>query len=44
MLRLFTDHNLHLYGRLVREAREAIAAGAFSAFAGAWSEAGIGAV
>ncbi len=27
VLRLFTAHNLHLYGRLVREARAAIAAG-----------------
>ena len=39
-LRLFTEHNLHLYGRLVREAREAIAAGTFAAFAAAWSRAG----
>jgi queuine tRNA-ribosyltransferase len=42
VLRLFSAHNLHLYGRLVREAREAIAAGTFAAFASAWSEAGIG--
>ena len=42
VLRLFTEHNLHLYGRLVREAREAIAGGAYAAFARAWAEAGIG--
>lgn len=36
VLRLFTEHNLHLYGRLVREAREAIAAGRYAAFARAW--------
>ncbi len=40
VLRLFTAHNLHLYGRLVREAREAIAAGTFASFARAWAEAG----
>ena len=40
VLRLFTAHNLHLYGRLVREAREAIAAGAFASFARDWAEAG----
>jgi queuine tRNA-ribosyltransferase len=39
-LRLFTEHNLHLYGRLVREAREAIATESFASFARAWSEAG----
>ncbi len=42
VLRLFTAHNLHLYGQLVREAREAVAAGAFSAFEKAWWEAGVG--
>jgi queuine tRNA-ribosyltransferase len=41
VLRLFTAHNLHLYGLLVREAREAIAAGAFAAFEKAWAEAGV---
>jgi queuine tRNA-ribosyltransferase len=41
VLRLFTAHNLHLYGRLVREAREAISAGTFAAFASAWAEAGV---
>jgi queuine tRNA-ribosyltransferase len=40
VLRLFTEHNLHLYGRLAREAREAIAAGQFAAFARAWADAG----
>ena len=42
VLRLFTAHNLHLYGRLVREAREAIARGGYAAFAREWAEAGIG--
>jgi queuine tRNA-ribosyltransferase len=42
VLRLFTQHNLHLYGRLVREAREAIARGDFASFARDWAEAGIG--
>ncbi|EYF02397.1 tRNA guanosine(34) transglycosylase Tgt [Chondromyces apiculatus] len=36
VLRLITEHNLHLYGRLVREAREAIAAGRYASFARAW--------
>jgi len=36
VLRLFTVHNLHLYGRLVAEAREAIMGGSFEAFARAW--------
>jgi queuine tRNA-ribosyltransferase len=40
VLRLFTEHNLHLYGRLVREARAAIAAGTFASFARDWAEAG----
>jgi queuine tRNA-ribosyltransferase len=40
VLRLFTAHNLHLYGRLVREAREAIAAGTFASFARTWADAG----
>jgi queuine tRNA-ribosyltransferase len=42
VLRLFTAHNLHLYGRLVEEARRAIAAGAFASFARDWAHAGIG--
>src|SRR6185295_13288415 len=42
VLRLFTAHNLHLYGRLVAEARQAIAAGAFASFARAWADAGTG--
>jgi queuine tRNA-ribosyltransferase len=41
VLRLFTEHNLHLYGRLVAEARAAIAAGTYAAFARAWAEAGL---
>jgi queuine tRNA-ribosyltransferase len=41
VLRLFTAHNLHLYGRLVAEARRAIAAGTFSSFARAWADAGV---
>jgi queuine tRNA-ribosyltransferase len=44
VLRLFTAHNLHLYGRLVREAREAIAGGAFATFARAWADAGAASV
>ncbi|MCU0691768.1 MAG: tRNA guanosine(34) transglycosylase Tgt [Polyangiaceae bacterium] len=31
VLRLLTEHNLHLYGTLMREAREAIAAGTYGA-------------
>jgi queuine tRNA-ribosyltransferase len=42
VLRLLTAHNLHLYGRLVREAREAIASNSYAAFAREWAEAGIG--
>ncbi|UQA60025.1 tRNA guanosine(34) transglycosylase Tgt [Polyangium aurulentum] len=42
VLRLFTAHNLHLYGTLVREAREAILAGRYEAFAKAWLD-GLGA-
>ena len=40
VLRLFSVHNLHLYGRLVREAREAIRAGTYQAFADAWRDSG----
>ncbi|WP_437985267.1 tRNA guanosine(34) transglycosylase Tgt [Sorangium sp. So ce117] len=36
VLRLLTEHNLHLYGRLMREARAAIAEGRYAAFARAW--------
>lgn len=36
VLRLITAHNLHLYGRLVREAREAILAGRYTEFARSW--------
>jgi queuine tRNA-ribosyltransferase len=36
VLRLITEHNLHLYGRLVREAREAILAGRYAEFARGW--------
>ncbi len=42
VLRLFTEHNLHLYGALVREAREAIGRGALRSFMDAWSSAGVG--
>jgi queuine tRNA-ribosyltransferase len=42
VLRLITAHNLHLYGQLVREARAAIVAGQWPAFADAWSRAGTG--
>jgi queuine tRNA-ribosyltransferase len=40
VLRLFTAHNLHLYGRLVSEAREAIATGTYASFTKAWADAG----
>ncbi len=32
VLRLFTEHNLHVYGTLVRDAREAILAGRYAEF------------
>ncbi len=38
VLRLLTAHNLHLYGQLVREAREAILENRYDAFARAWLE------
>lgn len=38
--RLFTQHNLHLYGQLVAEARHAIAHDAWAAFAARWALAG----
>ncbi|HVY44322.1 MAG TPA: tRNA guanosine(34) transglycosylase Tgt [Minicystis sp.] len=41
-LRLFSEHNLHLYGRLVREARAAITAGELDAFVRAWTPDGQG--
>lgn len=41
-LRLFSEHNLTLYGQLVREARAAIAEGRWAAFADAWKDAGQG--
>ncbi|MBL9024757.1 MAG: tRNA guanosine(34) transglycosylase Tgt [Myxococcales bacterium] len=40
-LRLLSEHNLHLYGQLTREAREAIVAGTFSSFRARWTEAGL---
>ena len=40
VLRLISEHNLHLYGQLVREAREAISAGRFADFEARWSRAG----
>ncbi len=40
VLRLFSEHNLHLYGQLVAEARAAIAAGRYAAFASDWADAG----
>jgi queuine tRNA-ribosyltransferase len=40
VLRLFTAHNLHLYGRLVAEARAAIVEDRYDAFARRWLEAG----
>jgi queuine tRNA-ribosyltransferase len=42
VMRLFSEHNLHVYGQLVREARAAIRAGAFEAFRERWSRAGVG--
>ncbi|NUP12555.1 MAG: tRNA guanosine(34) transglycosylase Tgt [Polyangiaceae bacterium] len=42
VLRLFTQHNLHLYGELVRQARRSIIDGTWAAFAAKWSQAGIG--
>ncbi len=36
VLRLLTAHNLHLYGQLVREAREAILQDRYAAFAKEW--------
>jgi queuine tRNA-ribosyltransferase len=36
VLRLITAHNLHLYGQLVREAREAILENRYAEFARAW--------
>ncbi len=39
-LRLFSEHNLTLYGQLVREAREAIVERRWAGFAAAWADAG----
>lgn len=36
VLRLLSQHNLHLYGTLVRDARAAIAAGRYADFAKSW--------
>lgn len=41
-LRLLSEHNLHLYGQLTREAGDAIASGTFQSFAARWSAAGEG--
>ena len=38
VLRLFSAHNLTLYGALVREARDAIARGDYATFARSWLE------
>jgi queuine tRNA-ribosyltransferase len=40
VLRLFSQHNLWVYGELVREARRAIVEQRYAAFAGAWLEPG----
>ncbi|MFO0552096.1 MAG: tRNA guanosine(34) transglycosylase Tgt [Polyangiaceae bacterium] len=42
VLRLFSLHNLWLYGELVREARAAIREGTFPAFEARWARAGMG--
>ncbi|HEU4533624.1 MAG TPA: tRNA guanosine(34) transglycosylase Tgt, partial [Polyangiaceae bacterium] len=39
VLRLLSQHNLWLYGRLMREARRAIVEGTWDAFAARWSSA-----
>jgi len=41
-LRLFSEHNLHLYGQLVAEARAAIGAGTYASFRERWARAGVG--
>lgn len=41
-LRLFSEHNLTLYGQLVREARAAIAEQRWASFVDAWKDAGQG--
>jgi queuine tRNA-ribosyltransferase len=43
VLRLFSAHNLHLYGQLTAEARAAIAEGRYAAFARAWLDGSEGA-
>ena len=40
VLRLFSQHNLHVYGQLVREARAAISSGSYDGFAARWQDAG----
>ena len=40
VLRLISEHNLHLYGELARDAREAISSHTFSAFEARWARAG----
>jgi queuine tRNA-ribosyltransferase len=40
VLRLFSQHNLHLYGQLVREARAAIDTGRLAEFEARWRESG----
>lgn len=40
-LRLFSAHNLHLYGALTRDARAAIATGELGSFLRAWANAGM---
>lgn len=40
VLRLLSEHNLWLYGQLVREAREAIHRGAYESFRARWANAG----
>jgi queuine tRNA-ribosyltransferase len=42
VLRLLTQHNLHLYGELVGQARQAILDGRWDSFASAWATAGVG--
>jgi queuine tRNA-ribosyltransferase len=42
VMRLFSEHNLHVYGQLVREAREAIAEHRFAEFRERWASSGIG--
>jgi len=41
-LRLFSQHNLHLYGELVADARSAIASGTVKDFVSRWAHSGVG--